>query len=178
MNTTRGNADHNVISVVYRLNKDISSKMETRGRDRSNFSEEEFKRQVTLLNWEEIFNEQNVDIATYKFEMKILEILNKQAPMKKYQPRARNSKWISPNTKRIMNDRDQQRNKAVGSNLQEDWDNYKILRNLCNKNVKTDRNENLKKQYNKLHEENDTKGLYELTKKKWDGVNQDLQKCL
>ena len=51
-------------------------------------------------------------------------------------------------------------------NYEEDWDNYKILRNQCSAKVTSDRSNHLKKQYEKLNENNDSCGLYNLTKQK------------
>ena len=165
-NLTRGTADHNVIGLNYRLKGNIINNMEVKGRDRRHFSEEEFKRQIVLQDWTEIFEEENVDVATFKFENKLLKVLDSLAPMKKFQPRAGRIDWISDNTKRIMKDRDEMRDKAARSSQLEDWEDYKVLRNLCNKSVKKDRSDNSKKLFENLHERKDSKGLYTLVKRK------------
>ena len=163
---TRGTADHDIISVTYRLKGVARSKMETIGRDRRNFSENELKRLMALQDWSSVLAEQNVDIATFVFENKFLEILNSLVPLKRFQPRSRRTDWISCRTKILMKLRDDMRDKAVRSSQLEDWAEYRLLRNSCNKHVKDDRKENLKKHYVRLHENNDARGLYSLTKKK------------
>ena len=65
-----------------------------------------------------------------------------------------------------MKARYESRDKAVRSSLQGDWNQYKSLRNRFNKNVKNDRKDNLRKHFDKLHEDKNVKGLYDLTKKK------------
>ncbi len=165
-NMTRGTGDHNVISLSYRLSGSITSKMETRGRDRRNFCEEEFKRRLNLVNWEPVFNAQNADVATYEFESRFIQILEELAPMRKTQPRRRRTDWISQRTKKIMKDWDTARDTAVGSNQVEDCNIYKELRNNCNKKVKSDRRENLKEKYENLNKNKDSKGLFRLTKQK------------
>ena len=165
-NNTRGTADHNVISVTYRLKGGITKNMETKGRDRRKFIPEEFKRRMSIMNWNEVFEEDNVDIATFKFETKFLSVLDEMAPIKKFQPRNKRSDWISDQTKELMIRRDNTRDLAVTSSLQEHWEKYRKLRNLCNSSVKTDRHSNLKSIYEKLQNENNVRGLFELTKRK------------
>ena len=165
-NVTRGTADHNVVAASYRLKGGITKNLESKGRDRRNFDAEEFKRRITLLNWDEVFEEMNVDIATYKFETKFLTVLEDMAPMKKFQPRNKRSDWISEYTKVLMVRRDVTRDLAVSTSLQEHWVEYRRLRNLCNASVKTDRNSNLKSLYENLQKEKNVRGLFELTKRK------------
>ena len=85
--------------------------METKGRDLRNFEEEEFKRKVRLINWDCVFNDENLDVANYTFENKLLNILNLMAPMKARQSHARRKDWISKTTKQLMSSRDQMRNR-------------------------------------------------------------------
>ena len=165
-NVTRGTADHNVIGVTYRLKGDITKKHETIGRDRRKFSEDEFKRRVSLINWNDVFEEVNVNVATHIFETKLLEVLNELAPMQKYQPRNKRSDWISNETKSLMTRRDIMREQAVRTSQQEHWQDYRRLRNLCNRGVKNDRSQNLKNLYENLHKDKNVKGLFNLTKKK------------
>ena len=165
-NITRGTADHNVITVTYRLKGDITKNLESKGRDRRGFNPEEFKRRISLINWSEVFAEKNVDIATYLFETKFLSVLDDMAPMCKFQPRNNRSDWISESTKVLMAKRDSTRNLAVSTSLQEHWTEYKRLRNLCNSNVKADRHSNLKNLYENLHSEKNVRGLFDLTKRK------------
>ena len=124
------------------------------------------KGRMALQNWEKVFNEQNVDVATYHLETQFLSVLDQLAPLKKFQPRGKRSDWVSNDTKRIMKLRDEARNKAVQSSLQEEWSEYKTLRNLCTKKVKADRNENLKRHFQRLHDTKDSKGLFNLASKK------------
>ena len=49
--------------------------------------------------------------------------------------------------------------KAVRSSLVEDWDHYKKMRNIVNKNVKDDRKKHLAQVYENIMSKNDAKGL-------------------
>ena len=165
-NTTRGTADHNLVSVSYRMKGKISNKMETLGRDRRKFSMEEFRRLISLQDWTDIFSEENVDVAVHCFEEKFQSVLEKLAPMRKYQPRRKRSDWISMETKNLMSKRDKMRDRAVLTGSQENWQEYRRLKNLCNKCVKQDRDKNLKYHFERLHNEKDTRGIYNLAKKR------------
>ena len=165
-NLTRGTGDHNLISVSYKMSGKISSRLETKMRDRRKFSSEEFKRRLRLTSWDTVMKTDNVDIACHSFEEKFLEILDDLAPMRKVQPRKQRSDWVSPETKTLMVRRNEARDSAVASSQPEDWVTYRSLRNLCNLRVKQDRKKNLKETYERLQENNDSKGLYNLTKKK------------
>ena len=165
-NISRSTADHNVIAINYKMKGKIISSQEIKGRDRRNWSVEECKRQLNIMNWDTVFNEQNVDIANAEFERKFLSILDALAPMRKVQTRNRRSDWISKETKELMTKRDKSRDKAVASSRMEDWQKYRTERNLCNVLVDRDRKDKLKETYEELHKNRDHKGLYNLTKKK------------
>ena len=165
-NVTRGTADHNLISVTYRLSGTVTTNMVRKGRDRRNFDEEELKRRVRLTDWTQVLNEENPDIATYEFESKIVKILDEIAPIKVIQPRSKRCDWISQDTKRLMRERDSTRDRAVASNQMEEWNRYRKLKNECNTRVKTDRSTNLRKKYEDLEKKKDMAGLYKLAKSK------------
>ena len=76
------------------------------------------------------------------FEEKILEILNKLAPLKKFQKRKQSRNWVSEKMKDDMRLRDQLRQKAKASNRQDDWQMYRNSRNKCVKDLR-----DCKKQY-------------------------------
>ena len=164
--------------MTYRLSGSITTKLETKGRDRRKFCKEEFKRLMSLEDWTDVFYEQNVDVATYLLETKFLAILEKQAPMKKFQPRTKISDWISVSTKNMMKNRAIARDKAVRSNQEEDWSDYRQLRNNCNKNVKSDRSNNLREHFERHHSKKKTLKVYiNLLNKKWDGTMSPHLKC-
>ena len=53
--------------VDYRMKGDTTSKLEMRGRDRRRCSEGEWKRRMSLIDWREVFDTENVDVANLKF---------------------------------------------------------------------------------------------------------------
>ena len=80
------------------------------------------------------------------------------------QPRSKRCDWISQETKRLMRERDIVRDRAVASNLRENWAQYRVLKNMCNVKVKIDRSLNLRTKYENLEKNKDMAGLYKLAK--------------
>ena len=165
-NRTRGEGDHNLISITFRLSGKIASNMEVLGRDWREFSTEEFKRRLSLTNWTSVLEAANPDIANYEFENKFSSLLESLAPMRKSQPRRKISRWISNSSKALIIQRDIARDIAVISSQEEDWGTYRRLRNRCNKNIKKDRRDNQKEIFKKCQDNKDSKGLFRYTKKK------------
>ena len=128
-----------MISITFRLKGKVNSNIEMKCRDRKNYSEEEFKRKLSLTDWENVFKADNVNAANYEFDNKFASLLESVAPMTKIQARNKISEWISTETKLLMEQRDRARDTAAISTLQEDWSRYKTLRNICNKRIKSDR---------------------------------------
>ena len=72
---------------------------------------------------------ENVDIAVDLFTRRLTDILDKMAPVKKFQVRTKYEAWLSDETKERMKERDRAQDTAALSGSQEDWAVYKRLRN-------------------------------------------------
>ena len=55
-----------MISITFRLRGKVKSNMEVKGRDRRKYSEEEFKRQLNLANWDNVFKADTVDMLAWQ----------------------------------------------------------------------------------------------------------------
>ena len=71
-----------------------------------------------------------------KWKAMFLEVCDKHAPMRTRRTRASKSPWINSDLKRTMYHRDRLKLKAIKSNLQQDWVNYKKTRNRVNTEIK------------------------------------------
>ena len=107
---------------------------------------------------------ESLEEANYNFQEKFLQVLEKMAPLRKIQPRSQKNGWISSATRAKMVRRDQVRNSAMISSLQEEWNLYKELRNQVNRDVKRDRNLHTKNTFQKIIDNKDTRALYRMTK--------------
>ena len=164
-NTPRSTADHNVVSTVVRLKGVKVNQGEHIRRSTKKWNTIEYVRLVGLIDWQELFDCENIDVANSIFEEKLLKVLDSIAPMEKVQQRKiPGNTWITDTTRELMTQRDTMRDKAVMSGLQSDWDDYKNLRNTCNSNVKTDRRDHLKKISDTCCREKNSAGLFKLAK--------------
>ena len=98
-------------------------------RSYKNFDEEAFMKEVEQISWWEVYANEDVDIAVDLFTRRLTDILDKMAPVKKFQVRTKYAAWLSDETKERMKERDIAQDKAALSGSQEDWAVYKRLRN-------------------------------------------------
>ena len=71
----------------------------------------------------------DVDNAVHIFTEKLTNILDKMAPVRKFQTRAKYAPWISQEVKNKIKIRDAAQEKASKSGSLEDWEAYKRKRN-------------------------------------------------
>ena len=76
-----------------------------------------------------MYASEDVDVAVDIFTNKLTEILDKMAPVKKFQVRTRYAAWLSEDSKEKIMERDRAQEAAALSGSQEDWAGYKRLRN-------------------------------------------------
>ena len=65
----------------------------------------------------------------YIFNKKLTEILDRMAPIRKFQIKKKYASWLTDTTKDKMKARDSAQQNASSSGLAQDWDEYKKLRN-------------------------------------------------
>ena len=159
-NIRRPVADHNLIVINYRTKGTLTNPLEIIKRSLTNFDPKMYLEEIKKINWEPMYHFREIDPAITFFQENVLQIYNKMAPMKKIQPRKRNSNWVTFLTREKMLLRDQKHFLATSTQKNEDWLDYRILRNLCTKMVKSDRKLHFQKMNKIFEEENDSKGLY------------------
>ena len=125
----RGSSDHKLI-IATRLSKSIKENIRyCKKRSYKNFSEEKFLNEVEKISWWEVYASEDVDAAVDIFTRKLTDILDKMAPIKKFQVRTKYAAWLSDNNKSKIRDRDKAQQAAALSGSEEDWATYKYLRN-------------------------------------------------
>ena len=119
---------------------------------------------MSQINWDEFYNCENLDLKNSMFEEKVLSVLNSEAPLKKFQSRTMFRKWISPEVKLLMEERDRMKTTALNSGLVEDWVVFKSLRNSVVKKLKKCKKEFFSNMYDKAEKSKTTKELFRLTR--------------
>ena len=124
-----GSSDHKLVQVT-RFSRSFKQNIRyCRKRSYKNFSEVDFLREVENISWWEVYASEDVDIAADIFTRKLTDILDRMAPVKKFQIRTKYAAWVSDLTKENLKVRDRAKEKAVQSGSQDDWSVYKRLRN-------------------------------------------------
>ena len=91
------------------------------------------------ISWWEVYACEDVDTAVDIFTRKLTDILDKMAPVKKFQIRTKYAAWLSEETKNKIKERDQAQQSAALSGSEEDWSKYKRLRNDLKKILRTEK---------------------------------------
>ena len=124
-----GSSDHRfILATKYASN--IRQKIKyCQKRSYRDFDEKLFIEEVGRISWWEVYECNDVDIAVDIFTKKLTSILDKMAPVKKFQIRTKYAAWVAKETKKKMKDRDSAQQIATRSRDQDDWEVYKKLRN-------------------------------------------------
>ena len=135
----QGGSDHKLIFTVRHTKKIISKPRIIKKRSFKNFDSKDFIEEVRKLQWFDIYMTENLDEAVELLTEKLTKILDKMAPIKTIQTRANYAPWISGETKQKIKERNDAQKKATETNLNDDWVNYKKIRNSVNNILKTEK---------------------------------------
>ena len=154
--TPFGNSDHDLISFC-RYSKEPPAPSRTiRKRSYKNFNEEKYLDDLSQVDWSDVLQCDDLDTATEMFTRKLKYVLNVHAPWIIFQQRKYFTPWLTEETKQLMKERDQLKQKAkdlalrdqirgVTEEQKDAWNEFKKLRNKIN-NVKKQEENNYKSQ--------------------------------
>ena len=135
-----GGSDHMVIFAT-RYSKSIKSHQSyVRKRSYKTFDPDQFIAAIQQTSWLEVYLCTDVEQAVTLLSSKIINILDMMAPMKTVQIRTNYNPWISPETKQLMKDRDDNQKLAAETHDPEIWRKYKNLRNRVTSRLKSEEN--------------------------------------
>ena len=151
---TFGASDHDAIAYT-RFSKEPTPPARTiRKRSYKNFIEDDFIRDVSRLDFTDVYCSREVDGAADLLTAKLVDVLNFHAPWIVFQQRKHFSPWLSPETQQLMKERDMFKEqakamactegRAASTEQAELWIKYKKLRNIIN-NKKSQEEVNCKK---------------------------------
>ena len=163
-NVVRAISDHNVVETTVRIRGKLGETQEIQKRKRNHFNENRFKEDIARIDWEEMYATEDINVAYEIFEKKVEKCIEKEAPMKIIQPRKDFKDWMDDETREMVRDRDAAREKARVSRLDEDWKNFKIIRNKCTLAIRNRKKKQLAEVYLEIERNNDSKSLYNITK--------------
>ena len=112
-------------------------------RNMKNFNEQNFIKELQEQHWEYIyFFAMDPNCMWEIWKTLFLDVLNKHAPIQNKKVRSKNVPWITRRIKELIISRDKLKRKAIITNLETDWYNYKQIRNKINTELR-----NAKKEY-------------------------------
>ena len=153
-----GSSDHRVIHTV-RFSTQVKSQVRyVEKRSYKNFNKDKFLAEFRKIRWWNLYASTDVNKAVEILTSEFSKLLDKHAPIKKFQTRKHYAPWLSVETKKLMKERDQAQAWAVSTKNPEDWLIYKTLRNKATKILKVEKIQWQKSQLEKCN--NDSAKLW------------------
>ena len=163
-NHPRGISDHNVIGMKVALGNINIGGQNIRRRKWKNFNKERCLEKFASIDWKELYEQTNPNLANTILEENILKVLDTEAPMGTLQMRGRYLKWLTNETKENMVLRDEAREVARRTQTVGDWDSFRELRNTCTRLQRNDRTKFMKSTYTTIEKEKDSGKLHSMTR--------------
>ena len=163
-NSVRSAGDHNVITAIIRMKGSDVRQLDSRKRSFKNFDPVSFRQKLSLEQWEDIYEIEDVDLANDFIESRVVAALDEFCPYKTIQHRAECKTWLKLETKNKIILRDNMREQARVTNDRDHWKEYRRLRNEVNREVNRDKKDHYDNIYKKLYENKDVGGLYKTAK--------------
>ena len=134
-----GTSDHKLLKVSRFTRSFKHLPRYIKKRSFKEFNENIFTELVATCGLEEVLSCTGVDKAAEIFTNKLTEVLDKVAPIKKFQTRIHYAPWLSKDTKQLKVQREAAHRKAAETDEQEDWREFRKLRNQFTTKSRDDR---------------------------------------
>ena len=156
----RGFSDHRLI-LATKYSKNLKQNIRyCKKRSYKNFSEQDFLTEVNQVRWWDVYSCSDVDLAVDIFTLKITDILDRMAPVKKIQTRRKYAAWLSDPTKEKIKLRDLTQHAASISGLDVDWRKYRRLRNEVTSSLTEDKESWQRKKLEECENQSDSSKLW------------------
>ena len=137
-----GISDHSLVFAIRKISVIDKQENILEIRNMKNFNEEKFIEDLLKQPWEHIYFSAEDPNAMWDIWKKIfLDVLDKHAPLQHKKIRSKKAPWITNDIKNLMNTRDRFKRKAILTNNENDWLNFRTTRNKVNiklRNAKKD----------------------------------------
>ena len=164
-NITRSISDHNVTEVTLASKSKFQNVQESIVRKKCTLSPGQLCEEMEKQDWTLLYNTDDVDVAYNVLEENINRVLDLASPMVKIQPSRTNKDWITNESRKQFTIRDNLRNVAARTGMDNDWREYKQQRNKCALLAKNYKKNYFTKKYENCEAEGNIGGMYSLTKK-------------
>ena len=164
-----GISDHSLLYAYRKLASlnNVKGIQNIRVRSFKHFDRMKFRNDMQSQPWNLLMNIKNPNELWLKWKNMFLEVCDKHAPIRTKRVRANKNPWINSNLKNLMHRRDSLKEKAVNTNDQGDWFEFKKMRNFVNSEIKNAK---------KLYYNNDFANLSKNPRKTWQTINDVLSR--
>ena len=128
--------DHDLVGCVRKLHSKKYNSRTINARDYKNYDPAKLVSDVKKINWESLYNRNNIESAAKIFTTTLKSIFDMHAPYKSKVVKGKPAPWLKADLRKLMDQRDQALRKARRTKLQEDFETFKVLRNRCNGKLK------------------------------------------
>ena len=125
-------SDHDLVACVRKINNKKFPEKTTHCRNYRNYDPGLMEQDFASVNWIPVMTATNVNDALNIFNIIVKFIFDKHAPYTTKRSKSRPCQWMTDDIKNSMNERDRILRKARKYNNQNDWNDYKTMRNRCN----------------------------------------------
>ena len=139
---TFGASDHDAVSYTRYSKEPMPPPRTIRKRSYKKFKSEDYLNDVSQIDFTDVYCSLEVDDAADLLTKKLAHVLDKHAPWIVYQQRKHYAPWVTPETEKLMNERDELKEKAKemasleGKHASPEqsllWERFKKLRNSIN----------------------------------------------
>ena len=138
-----GISDHSLVFAIRKISVIDKQENILEIRNMKNFNEEKFIEDLLKQPWEHIyFSAEDPNVMWEIWKKIFLDVLDKHAPLQHKKIRSIKAPWITNDIKNLMNTRDRFKRKAILTNNENDWLNFRTTRNKVNMKLR-----NAKKDY-------------------------------
>ena len=128
-----GISDHSLVFAIRKISIVTKQENTLEIRNMKNFDEGKFIEELLKQHWDYVYFFADDPNAMWEIWKKLfLEVLDKHAPLQQKKIRSKKVPWITSDIKKLMNTRDKFKRKAVLTNHENDWLNFKTARNKVN----------------------------------------------
>ena len=135
----QGASDHKMIFSIRKTKRIICKPKLIKKRCFKTFDPKAFVDAIQKTSWLDVYLCEDVDRAVTLLSTKITNILDIMAPVRVIQVRTNYAPWISEKTKARIKERNLAQGKAAETKTEEDWNDYKTLRNAINNTNKEEK---------------------------------------
>lgn len=124
-------SDHSIIHCTWKISTPRLPPKFITTREMKSFNADLYLNDLRMINWDRLGLIPDVELAWDFFYSEVLQIIDKHAPWKIIKVKGQHLPWVNGDLINLFKQRDRAWKKYKTSNLADDWNEYKRLRNLC-----------------------------------------------